>query len=267
MKEENIKMTTAAFAKLHNLNKRTLHYYDDIGLFSPRYKGENNYRYYELSQSIQLENIRMLRELDMSIGDLTKYLEHPDYDKFIRIADEKMDEIRKEIKRLQQIQHILDQKKEQVLLCSRIKDREIRIEHCKGQYILATSFADADYDMESILLHLKQAWDIEQFKTGCGSYISMDKVRKREFDVYDGLFTPLQKKTGHPACILRPEGTYLCGYVKGEWEKIPEFYEEIMEYAKGNGIELTGDSYEMGMNEFAIADMGEYVTEIRIKVM
>ena len=50
-----IKLTTAQFAKLHNVNKRTLHYYDAIGLFSPNTKGENGYRYYDLSQSLDFE--------------------------------------------------------------------------------------------------------------------------------------------------------------------------------------------------------------------
>ena len=45
MQQETIRLTTAQFAKLHNVNKRTLHYYDDIGLFSPCHKGENGYRY------------------------------------------------------------------------------------------------------------------------------------------------------------------------------------------------------------------------------
>ena len=30
-----IRLTTAQFAQLHGINKRTLHYYDAIGLFSP----------------------------------------------------------------------------------------------------------------------------------------------------------------------------------------------------------------------------------------
>ena len=38
MKKSNIQLTTAQFAKLHEVNKRTLHYYDDIGLFSPNTK-------------------------------------------------------------------------------------------------------------------------------------------------------------------------------------------------------------------------------------
>ena len=67
MKKSNIQLTTAQFAKLHEVNKRTLHYYDDIGLFSPNTKGENGYRYYDLSQSVDFEYIRILKELNMSI--------------------------------------------------------------------------------------------------------------------------------------------------------------------------------------------------------
>ena len=52
MYHSNTYYTTAQFAKLHGINKRTLHYYDDIGLFSPKHKVDNQYRYYTESQSI-----------------------------------------------------------------------------------------------------------------------------------------------------------------------------------------------------------------------
>ncbi len=38
MKKKDIQFTIAQFAKLHDVNKRTLHYYDNIGLFSPQKK-------------------------------------------------------------------------------------------------------------------------------------------------------------------------------------------------------------------------------------
>lgn len=67
-------LTTAQFAKLHNVNKRTLHYYDSIGLFSPRHKGDNGYRYYDYSQSIDFEYIRMLREINLSIEEIKEFI-------------------------------------------------------------------------------------------------------------------------------------------------------------------------------------------------
>ena len=33
MKKELRPLTTAQFAKLHEVNRRTLHYYDEIGIF------------------------------------------------------------------------------------------------------------------------------------------------------------------------------------------------------------------------------------------
>lgn len=82
MKRNAIKLTTAQFAKLHNVNKRTLHYYDAIGLFSPNTKGENGYRYYDLSQSLDFEYILMLRDLNMSIEEIEQYIKNPTPEKF-----------------------------------------------------------------------------------------------------------------------------------------------------------------------------------------
>ena len=69
--------TTSEFANLHNINKRTLHYYDNIGLFSPEIKGENNYRYYSFSQSIKLDYILMLKKVGMSIDEIKLFLQNP----------------------------------------------------------------------------------------------------------------------------------------------------------------------------------------------
>ena len=44
MRKEIKRLTTAQFARLHEVNKRTLHYYDEIGLFRPLTKAENGYR-------------------------------------------------------------------------------------------------------------------------------------------------------------------------------------------------------------------------------
>lgn len=63
-------LSAGQFTSLHNINKRTLHYYDDIGLFSPSYKEKNGYRYYTYLQSPTLEMILTLRELGMSIKDI-----------------------------------------------------------------------------------------------------------------------------------------------------------------------------------------------------
>ena len=128
MRQNTVKMTTAQFAELHGVNRRTLHYYDDIGLFSPCQKGENGYRYYDASQSIVFEYIRMLKELNMSIAEIADYCKHPAPEKFLQIADRKEAEIDLEIRRLKRARNILKTKKAQVRLCEGLPDEEIRVE-------------------------------------------------------------------------------------------------------------------------------------------
>jgi len=140
MNRRSIKLTTSQFAKIHAINKRTLHYYDTIGLFSPHSKGDNNYRYYDDSQGIQLEHIRMLKELNMSIKEIKEYLNNPNQADFLRIADTKLKEIDREIRRLKKSKQILLLKKKQLELCSQIKNREIRIIEYKKEHYQSIPF-------------------------------------------------------------------------------------------------------------------------------
>ena len=107
MNRKGIKLTTAQFAKLHNVNKRTLHYYDNIGLFSPYHKGENGYRYYDYAQSLEFEFIRMLKELNLSIKEIKNFAFGFDEEKFLEITSCKQREIDEEIKRLKRTKAVL----------------------------------------------------------------------------------------------------------------------------------------------------------------
>ena len=50
-------LTTAAFAKLAGVNKKTLHYYDEIGLFRPARVNEKGYRFYS---PVQLDRLALI---------------------------------------------------------------------------------------------------------------------------------------------------------------------------------------------------------------
>lgn len=63
-------LTIGQFASIHNVTKKTLMWYDEVGLLKPAYIGENGYRYYTYTQSPILETILMLRELKVSIPEI-----------------------------------------------------------------------------------------------------------------------------------------------------------------------------------------------------
>lgn len=266
MTHNNIKLTTAQFAKLHKVNKRTLHYYDNIGLFSPSEKGDNGYRYYDVSQSVTFEYIRMLKEMNMSIEEIADYCKSPTADRFLKIADTKEAELDLEIHRLKRTKKILKAKKDQLRLCEDLQEQEIRIEECKAEKISVLPYDFLDDDISQVFAYLKDKWSIEQIRMGVGSFISLDKVINKTFERYDGIYTHTLGKTSVSDTFTRPKGKYLCGYQRGTWDKAPAMYEKMIAYARKNNLMLTGYAYEIGLNEFAISSPEEYVTKFMIKI-
>ena len=58
---------TGEFAKLCGVNKRTLHYYDEQGIFSPDHVDANGYRCYAVRQLYPFIMIRLLRQMGLDI--------------------------------------------------------------------------------------------------------------------------------------------------------------------------------------------------------
>ena len=259
-------LTKAEFAKLHNVNKRTLHYYDKIGLFCPKHKGENNYRYYDASQSIDFEYIRMFKELNMSIEEIKKYIKNPNAKDFIAIVDKKSSEIEEQIIKLKKIQNLLQNKKEQLLLSKENENMSIQVIQCEQEELLIAPFAFKDEDFKRLFSYMKEMWGIEQCREGVGSYISLEKVQNKNFEEYDGLYTPILNKKKSKDTFIKPYGKYLCGYIKGTWDNLPKMYEKMLEYAQEHHLKLTGYAYEKGLNDFAICSENEYITQILIKI-
>ena len=47
---------------------------------------------------------------------------------------------------------------------------------------------------------------------------------------------------------------------------LPLLYEKMLSEAERKGLRLTGFVFETGMNDFAIADDGEYITKVFIRI-
>lgn len=163
---------------------------------------------------------------------------------------------------------ILCDRKKALQLCDRVCDGMIEIVRFPRRFFLLTSMElreTALTDMERVMAHLQIAWECSAYKTGCGCYISLDKARRGRFEIYDGLFTCVDKIQKGGDVQVRPKGEYLCGYCIGDWDKIPELYRKMLVYAETKKLRLTGNCYEMGLNEFAISGENEYVTRIEMQ--
>ena len=267
---EIIKLTVSQFAKLHNVNKRTLHYYDEIGIFSPDYKGENGYRYYDYMQGVDFEYIKMLKELNMGLDEIKKYIDSPNEEDFKEIAEVKIKEIDQEIKLLNRRREVLEDKLNKLNKCDEVrKKNSIKVVECEEQKFFFTPFKFEDDDLKQLITHIKDVWTVDEYCKGIGSFVSVDKIKRGEFEEYDGLFIEMledMESKNTKNTIIKPKGKYICAYHMGDWDTLPDFYSEIVKYAEENNLTLVGYSFEIGMNDFAISDMEDYITQIMIRV-
>ena len=76
---------TGEFAKIARISKRTLQYYDDIGLLKPIHTDpQTGYRYYSSKQLPQLNRIIVLKELGLTLQQIARMLEGNVSDQEIR---------------------------------------------------------------------------------------------------------------------------------------------------------------------------------------
>jgi DNA-binding transcriptional MerR regulator len=66
-------------ARRTGLSVRTLHYYDEIGLLSPSARTASGHRLYTAGDVARLQQVRSLRQLGLSLGEILDGLRHPGY--------------------------------------------------------------------------------------------------------------------------------------------------------------------------------------------
>jgi DNA-binding transcriptional MerR regulator len=67
-------------ARLAGVTVRTLHHYDEIGLLSPKRRSAKGYRLYGADDLLRLQQIMVRRELGMSLEQIARALDDPDFD-------------------------------------------------------------------------------------------------------------------------------------------------------------------------------------------
>ena len=73
--------TVKEVSELTGISVRTLHYYDEIGMFEPTVVSEAGYRLYDDKALERLQQILFFREFDMPLKEIKNIMENPDLDK------------------------------------------------------------------------------------------------------------------------------------------------------------------------------------------
>ena len=115
MERKQTLFTIGQFAAIHGITKKTLMWYDEMGLVRPALIGENGYRYYSYRQSSELETVLMLRELEVSIPEIKLFMEQRSAANMERLLAEKQRKLEEKIAHLRRMQRPLESRHQDML--------------------------------------------------------------------------------------------------------------------------------------------------------
>lgn len=261
--------TIGEFAALHEINKKTLMWYDEIGLLKPACIRENGYRCYSYAQSATLETILMLRELDMSLEDIRQFLENRSPETFDRLLQEKITQLSQTIAHLKTVQKLLQNHRRDLKTLAGLDLDAITLVQRDSRYLAAVEIAPGMRDEEEIArvvdkakhYHLRRLHDASY-----GAMLPVERLYQGQLDAYSALYIEMPFPVSKKGLHQQPAGTYLRAFCQGSWDRLPQRYRQILDYAQRSGLTLTGYAYETGLNELVISSMDDYITQIDIPV-
>jgi DNA-binding transcriptional MerR regulator len=264
--------STGEFAKLCNVNKKTLFYYDEIGLFKPEIVKENGYRYYSVYQLEVFDIIHTLRDLGVPLKQIKSFIDERNPKSVVKFFEYKTGEIENEIKQLRRKQEIMSNKIKIIKEAEKIRDNidNLSIEEQDEEYLVLSKNIDKSkfpYDSEVYANHLNYCYNQDLYiGYPLGFIKTIDDLYSENDYAYTYYYTKVNKNDGENI-IKKPKGRYLVGYLNGSYIDIPGLYKKMLDYVKTHNLELIGHSYEEELiNLIAVKDMNDYIIKVSMQI-
>jgi len=245
----NKRFTTSQFADMHGVNKRTLMYYDEIGLFQPAYIGENGYRYYNFKQNLNFEAILLLRKLRVPLKDIKRYLKSYTQDNLLELLYAQEQQLDMQIAELKRLKRIVRNRINNIESNRKIDFNKIEVvEVEKIPIVLSESFADRKSEQlfNSVSSFMKDCYHSRTYSGHpIGIITDVYKLKKGDYKpIAYGFYVVDEIYEQEPNLAYKPKGRYLVGYHIGDWRKINETYEKLMTFATEKKLTFGQYSYE-----------------------
>ena len=264
--------STGEFAKLCNVNKKTLFYYDEIGLFKPEIVKENGYRYYSVYQLEVFDIIHTLRDLGVPLKQIKSFIDERNPKSVVKFFEYKTGEIENEIKQLRRKQEIMSNKIKIIKEAEKIRDNidNLSIEEQDEEYLVLSKNIDKSkfpYDSEVYANHLNYCYNQDLYiGYPLGFIKTIDDLYSENDYAYTYYYTKVNKNDGENI-IKKPKGKYLVGYLNGSYIDIPGLYKKMLDYVKTHNLELIGHSYEEELiNLIAVKYMNDYIIKVSMQI-
>jgi DNA-binding transcriptional MerR regulator len=263
-------LTTGQFAKLLNVKKDTLIYYDKVGIFSPEIIASNGYRYYSIYQADVFSVILILKELDMSLKEIKQFLDNRSPEKLILLLEKKDKVLTEKISELESMKKVVADKINDTKQALEANSQEIVFETINQDLFFVVSdtkhLTNEINFYDSLQQHYRylDKHDIIPYASE-GWMRRVDNVLTGEIQKYDYLYTKADDSTY--ANHIKEKGTYLVAYHDEGYMSIEKTYKRLTDYAEDHNFCLNGYFYEdILLDELSVKGMEKYMVKISVKI-
>lgn len=263
--------TIGQLSKLFNIKVPTLRYYDEVGLLKPaKINKKTHYRYYSTQQFERLDVITYLRALDLPINAIKQFFDARDTNKLEAMLKEQKVQIQKQIAALENIDHRIDTRINQVEDAVNSKLDKVEIVDLPA---IPVVYLDEDYhpndDIEFPIITLRKRFGLDKniFLGKIALAVSQNNLLKEHFDSYNGLLMILEPGDSGEATGTLKAGKYVRLRFHGTHDTAAIHYHKLLQYCRKHNFEINGPAVETALIDYGITDDFEkYVTEIKIPV-
>ncbi|WP_335869006.1 MerR family transcriptional regulator [Bacillus sp. 2205SS5-2] len=265
-------------AKLFQTSTSTLRYYDEIGIFQPKYTDpDSQYRYYSFEQFVVLDTIIFLKKNGFSIKDIKQQLEQRTPENTKGLLEKKLEEIQVEMEQLQKVSKKINSKiatiEEGLSLQSNPTLTYRRFPERAIFYLYHDEPIDLNEEPEAIYLKDLEEFSLagvgyDGFFTGdFGAVVDLESLSVEGPVKYQAVFVwfPYVLK-GLKSAYLEA-GTYACYPHLGPYDSIKSSYSSVINRLQQERYHIAGLPIEIAMlDESVNQDETAFVTWIQIPV-
>ncbi|HDR4478532.1 TPA: MerR family transcriptional regulator [Bacillus cereus] len=271
----NKRFTIGEMAKMHHIAESTLRYYDEKGIFHPSIVDpQTNYRYYTIDQFSLLDTIKFLRQLNIPLKEIKKYIDERNPTYALNLLEKQQEMM---LKKQREIEYALAKMEHRIHLIKeaiKAKAEQMVIKEIPQRKITAIAVAPNttddmfEYYIHSLQKNMRQM-DDSLFSGDIGVTVAKKGLMQNEFQAYSSVFIlldymPFQVNSSDEI----KAGIFACVYHHGPYEETDETYKKLIKYIDQEGYEIDGDSIEIALIDWSVTENPEeQVTEIQIPIM
>lgn len=267
--EKDNYLTISEFSRISEIKRKALIFYDNTGVFSPKYTAPNGYRYYTHDQIYVIAVVNLLKELGMPLSEIKEYTANISPENAISLLKEQERNLVSKIEELQSIQDMLGMKLQKLEEGVSARVDGVQIQYFKKVPIFISDpfLADRKSIPDDIWIN---------FYTKC-------KQNHVSFGYPEGyLIKGETLSSGHISKVsnimvyvndiryannMISEGYYATAFGKGGLENTEEIYDRIFTFIKEKDCRIIGDAYEERLiDEVGSSQKEGQLTRVRIRI-